>query len=89
MSETDENRPPFEETLKNLLEQLVNGKAEHDNKILQSSTKIEELLTALKAPAVDPTQVRKDQVLKITQNFNKVKKLKYKVTHDIKLFLRG
>ena len=79
--------PPFEVTLKNLLEQLVQGKAEHDDKILRSSTKIEELLGALK-PEADPAQVRKDQVLKITQNFNKVKKLKYKVTHDVKLFLK-
>ena len=46
------------------------------------------MLEALKAPAVDANQVRKDQVLKITQNFNKVKKFKYKVTHDVKLFLK-
>ena len=60
----------YEETLKNLLQQLVDGKAEHDQKILQSNTKIEEMLDALKAPAVDANQVRKDQVLKITQNRN-------------------
>ena len=74
-------------TLKDLLELLVKSKNEQDNKILQSSTKIEELIEALK-PDVDPAQVRKEQVMKITQNFNKVRKLRYKVTHDVKLFLK-
>ena len=78
----------MEETLKALLQKLVDGKADHDNKIQQSNSKIEELLEAMKAPAADADQVRKDQVLKLTQHFNKTKKLKYKVTHDVKLFLK-
>ena len=32
--------PPFEVTLKNLLEQLVKGKAEHDDKILHSALRL-------------------------------------------------
>ena len=72
-----------EEALKELLKQLVAGKRDQD-------TRIQELLTAIKSPPpVDADTVRKEQVLKITQNFNKAKRLKpYKVTHDIKLFLR-
>ena len=72
-----------EDALKALLTQLITGKRDQD-------TRIEELLTAIKSPPpVDADTVRKEQVLKITQNFNKAKRLKpYKVTHDIKLFLR-
>ena len=71
------------EQLKELLANLVAGKREQD-------TRLEELLAAIKSPpAPDPDSVRKDQVLKITSNFNKSKRLKpYKVTHDIKLFLK-
>ena len=47
----------MEETLKALLQKLVDGKADHDNKIQQSNSKIEELLEAMKAPAVDADQV--------------------------------
>ena len=76
--------------LKDLLTQLVTAKHDHDTKLQQTNTKIEDLLQAIKAPpAVDAAALRKDQVLKITQNFNKAKRLKaYKVTHDIKLFLK-
>ena len=72
-----------EEALKELLTTLVAGKRDQDDRI-------QELLTAIKSPPpVDADTVRKEQVLKITQNFNKAKRLKpYKVTHDIKLFLK-
>ena len=71
-----------EVALKELLASLVAGKQEQDERF-------KELLAALKDPAPDPVVVRKDQVMKITSNFNKAKKLKqYKVTHDIKLFLK-
>ena len=72
-----------EEVLKDLLSQLVTGKKDQD-------TRLEQLLAAIKSPPpVEADTVRKEQVLKITQNFNKAKRLKpYKVTHDIKLFLR-
>ena len=43
----------YEKTLQDLLQQLVAGKADHDQKIQQSNTKIEEMLEALKAPAAD------------------------------------
>ena len=80
----------MEGALKDLLNQLVTAKHDHDTKLQQTNTKIEDLLQAIKAPpAVDAAALRKDQVLKITQNFNKAKRLKpYKVTHDIKLFLK-
>ena len=76
--------------LKELLSQLVEAKVDNDTKLQQANTKIEELLQAIKSPApIDAAQLRKDQVLKITQNFNKAKRLKpYKVTHDVKLFLK-
>ena len=72
-----------EEAMKELLARLVAGKREQDERF-------QELLTAIKnPPAPEPDTVRKDQVLKITSNFNKAKRLKpYKVTHDIKLFLK-
>ena len=72
-----------EEALKDLLTQLVTGKQDQD-------ARFQELLTAIKNPPVVEAQtIRKEQVLKITQNFNKAKRLKpYKVTHDIKLFMK-
>ena len=71
-----------EAALKDLLTTLVTGKQEQDERF-------KELLAALKDPEPDPVAVRRDQVIKITSNFNKGKKFKqYKVTHDIKLFLK-
>ena len=82
-------------TLQSLLEKLVQGKVEQDNKILEannklveSNSKLEELIGALKAPDADAAQIRKDLVQKLTLNFHKVRKTKYKVSHDIKLFLK-
>ena len=58
-----------EEALKELLTQLVDGKRDQDDRI-------QELLTAIKSPPpVDADTVRKEQVIKITQNFNKAKRL--------------
>ena len=57
-----------EAALKDLLANLVAGKQEQDERF-------KELLAALKDPAPDPAVVRKDQVIKITSNFNKAKKL--------------
>ena len=72
-----------EEQLKDLLASLVEGKREQD-------TRIEELLAAIKnPPAPAAATVRADQVMKITSNINKSKRLKpFKVTQDIKLFLK-
>ena len=70
------------EQLKDLLASLVEGMREQD-------TRIEELLAAIKnPPAPVAATVRADQVMKITSNINKSKRLKpFKVTQDIKLFL--
>ena len=71
------------EEVKDLLSKLVEGKREQD-------ARIEQLMEAIKSPPqADADAVRKEQVLKITQNFNKSKRLKpYKVTHDVKLFMK-
>ena len=78
------------EELTNLLKQLTEGKVAQEARIAAQNTRIEQLLEAIKnPPQVDPDAVRKEQVLKITQNFNKSKRLKpYKVTHDVKLFMK-
>ena len=62
---------------------------ESKEKRLEQDARIEELLTAIKnPPAPAAATVRADQVMTITSNINKSKRLKpFKVTQDIKLFL--
>ena len=77
-------------SIEELLQELMAQKASLEDRVLAQNNNIQELLNAIKSPPVpEPDTVRKDQVLKITQNFNKSKRLKpYKVTHDIKIFLK-
>ena len=64
--------------LKEILEQLAT----------QNNQKIEQLINVLKPAQPDADQIKKDQIQKLTQNFHKVRKSKFKVSQDMKLFLK-
>ena len=83
--------------VKDLLAALVDGKQEQDARMAEQAARMAEqdarmaeLLAAIKnPPAPAAATVRAEQVMKITSNINKSKRLKpFKVTQDIKLFLK-